>query len=34
VAIATHQQLALKDAVIIVLDDFAASAAAALAGLW
>jgi heme exporter protein A len=34
VAIATHQQLALKDAVIIVLDDFAASADAALAGLW
>jgi hypothetical protein len=26
--------LALKDAVIIVLDDFAASADAALAGLW
>ena len=34
VAIATHQQLALKDAVVIVLDDFAAPADAALAGLW
>jgi heme exporter protein A len=34
VAIATHQKLALSDAAIIVLDDFAASADAALAGRW
>lgn len=34
VVIATHQQLALGDAAVIVLDDFAAPADAALAGLW
>ena len=34
VAIATHQPLALGDAVAIMLDDFAAPTAAALAGLW
>jgi heme exporter protein A len=34
IAIATHQQLALSDAVVIMLDDFAATADAALAGLW
>jgi heme exporter protein A len=34
VAIATHQQLALKDAAVIMLDDFAAPAEAALAAWW
>jgi len=34
VAIATHQRLALGDAAVIMLDDFAAPADAALAGLW
>jgi heme exporter protein A len=34
VAIATHQPVALSDAAVIVLDDFAASADAALASWW
>jgi len=34
VAIATHQPLALSDAAVIMLDDFAASADAALAAWW
>ena len=34
VAVATHQPLALRDAVVIKLDDFAVSADTALAGVW
>jgi heme exporter protein A len=34
VAMATHQPVALSDAVVIMLDDFAASAVQALAAAW